>query len=172
MVVVKKMRYPNWFPRPKAWLQAIILILALIPIVLIMRVTIVPFALLSRPFGDREFWAYTWLFLTGFCIPVFLLAHIHQLLWGEPSPKLPRWLPRLSSWGEGGYSWLVLVLCFAIGSSYAVTMGRPTTYEQFERQLQREAQIFGWLFIIISAYCYHLKTLIVNRFQSKSKETS
>lgn len=166
------MNYPDWLPRPKAWLQAIVLLFSLIPIVLIMRLTLVPFILVSRPFDSRDYWGVAWLIITGVCIPIFLLAHIYQLLWGEANPKFPKGIPSLRSWGEGVYSWTAIIVCLLIGASYVVTTRDlttypttySTTYRVFEEQLRREAQALGCVFVIVAAYLYHLKYLIAKRF--------
>lgn len=161
------MSYPKWFPRPKSWLQALVLMISMIPIMLIMRITIVPFNFLASLFiQEPSYRAFTWLAITGVLIPIFLLSHVHQWLWGERNPKFPKWIPSLRSLGEGAYSWLVLFLCLAIALSSTVTL-HPNNYYQLEEQLEREAKIFFFSFIVISAYAYHLKSLISAKFQAK-----
>jgi len=139
----------------------------MIPIMLIMRITIVPSNFLASLFiQEPSYRAFIWLAITGVLIPIFLLSHVHQWLWGERNPKFPKWIPSLRSLGEGAYSWLVLFLCLAIALSSTVTL-HPNNYYQLEEQLEREAKIFFFSFIVISAYAYHLKSLIGAKFQAK-----
>jgi hypothetical protein len=141
--------------------------ISIVPIVFVMKTTIAPFNFFTSLFIEEpSHRAFTWLGITGVLIPIFLLSHVHQFLWGERNLKFPKWIPSLRSLGEGAYSWLVLFLCFAMSFSYAVNL-QPNSYQQVEEQIEQEAKTFFFSFMLISAYAYHLKSLIGAKFQAK-----
>jgi hypothetical protein len=112
-----------------------------------------------------------WAWLITTIVPtVWILAHEHQFLWGEPNPKFPKWIPSLKSWGEGAYSWAVFWLCFLTLFMIAVieldVRGRLTAYS-LRYYLDNRMNFFLAGFTILAAYCYHAKTLITKRFQPK-----
>lgn len=166
------MRYPNWFPRPRAWLEAINLLVCTIPIGLVTRMMgemMFNFFRVAWEFDNWRVWA--WLATT--IVPtVWVLAHEHQFLWGDPNPKFPKWFPSLRSWGEGFYSWLVFWLCFLtlflIATIELYARGKLTAYN-LQYYLDDRMNHFLIGFTILAAYCYHFKTLIAKRFQPQKR---
>jgi hypothetical protein len=160
------MRYPNWFPRPKSWLWAILITLAVFPLYWIGK-GLLTIGLISGAVSDRVWWAYAGALIGLAIVPIWIFSLAHQWLWDEPHPKLPKWIPRLKNLGEGGYAWFVLVICLtAIGMFVSIGSDRGAVY-----QLRK----FGYFnprgFILtctpMIAYGYHLKYLIAKRFQPK-----
>jgi ABC-type uncharacterized transport system permease subunit len=100
-----------WIPSLRAWLKAVIAF-----------VLLTPFLILLRMFGESMFnlfelhqperWKIiTFIVLVGVIFPVWLWAHVHQFLWGQSSPRLPKWIPSRGSWLEGVWDWGIGGLC-------------------------------------------------------------
>lgn len=99
-------------------------------------------------------------------MPIFFFSHLYQWLWGEPSPKPPKWIPSLRSWGEGIWTWVVFLMGICVGIS--VIFGR------YEARLPRyirdnDGTILVIVFFVFSAHLYHLRYVIQERIFKSSK---
>jgi hypothetical protein len=165
------MRYPNWFPRPKSWLQAIVLLLSLIPIVF----AIMGISLVATPtllFAEHPIFNYfiVAIAIAFLVIPLWIFAHIHQFLWGEPNQKFPKWIPSLRSWGEAIFAAVMIItsalLILLKGYIHLEATGEATD-ERWEQYISDNTDKMTIALAILSAYGYHLKYLIAKRFQPK-----
>lgn len=152
------MRYPSWFPRPRSWLQAIILALTIGPIAVVTRmVGEMAFNFFRVGWEPDDWRVWAWIFAS--LIPsIWILAHVHQFLWGEPDPKYPKWLPSLRSWGEGAYSGFVAIVAIVLFAVCAFS-----NQSRYARPDDSRLQFAGVVFILTAAYLYHLKALITDR---------
>jgi hypothetical protein len=162
------MQYPKWFPRPKSWLKTIVFLIAMTPVILVTKVLTLVFG--SIHLITENIWVLTLYLILVVVIPVWMLSHVHQFLWGEPNPKFPKWIPSLRSWSDGIFS---LVVSFSIMLFLVVWMflyleatGEVTEYRldnYSEQHMDKNLTIF----VITMSYAYHLKSLIGAKFQAK-----
>jgi hypothetical protein len=149
-------------PGFRSWLRAFVLTLSLIPVGFVLYLTRYPshaFVLTLLPqesdksvvIEAKTFLAIGWLAFVGIFVPIIVLGHIHQFLWGEPDPKLPWWMPSNKSQIEGFCDWFVavtsIVLCAYV---YAVDHGLSS------QGTQQDAQYLTVGFVVLAAYLYHI----------------
>lgn len=151
------MRYPFWFPYPSCWLKALVLTVSLIPLTIFLRLfgksTLYALAIFTNVPDWR--WGIA-LALVGCIIPIFILGHIYQLLWGEPSKKLPLWIPAPKSWAEGLWMW------FVIGAAIAILFLGFLMWYDFnppKRMPDELGNVLTGGFLAIAAYLYHVREL-------------
>ncbi|MEG3437306.1 hypothetical protein V0288_09260 [Pannus brasiliensis CCIBt3594] len=162
------MRYPDWLPRPKSWLQAIVLTICLMPLV----IAAIAMGFVASPavlFTEHIALILLWISLV-FTFPLWIFAHIHQYLWGEPNPKFPTWIPSLKSWGESIFAAVISLLILLVMALYTYIYlegtGGYTDY-RWDQLTHANGDKLAICFIILSAYLYHLKYLIAKRFDPK-----
>ncbi|MBD2395683.1 hypothetical protein H6G11_15670 [Cyanobacterium aponinum FACHB-4101] len=170
------MIYPKWLPRPKCWLKGIELLIYNIPILFLTYIFITYYALYGFPLfvGNESHISYY--LASGFLLTLAVawlgFSGIHQFFWGkDDEQKTWKILPPKSSLKEGFFmlsssivSWIstvLILLPFAPNPSYSYydCIGR---YGYFTRKCITYPDIFVWItiaiWIIICAYCYHLKS--------------
>jgi hypothetical protein len=168
------MRYPLWFPFPSCWLKAMILEVSMIPLTIVLRVVgESAFNALEVAWHDDRWRFWTWVAIAGCLTPVFVLSHMYQLLWGEPSSSLPKWIPAARSWVEGFWMWFVCVAAIAISGSILFFAHlvkydfKPPLYQSKE-EIEFMGNLMAIGFFIISAYWYHAREL-TQRFLNNLK---
>lgn len=172
------MRYPSWFPYPKAWLKGFIL-LTITPffLVLLSLFTSVTFNLMSITLDANNIVAsannnfISWLFVivVGIIFPMFVWGHIDQLFWGKEK-RFSKWIPSASSWLEGLWSWIIAVLALSIILLIAVIKVQTAcpNYEYLryctgmrnEKDARNFFTLLGIIFLVFSAYLYHFQLLL------------
>jgi hypothetical protein len=152
------MRLPYWLPYPKAWLHTIVLFFTTIPIYYLQYVLTqwvgVSFLVSARLFERQPVTS----FFVGFCgviflvFPIFFLSHIHQLFWGNPHPKFPKFIPAPKSLIQGSIDWAFNL--FGLIVAIVVWINVAKDYE--EKSLPTFliwALTITWFFAV--AYLYH-----------------
>lgn len=162
------MQYPKWFPRPKSWLQAIALTICVTPMIVI-GLAVGFIASPAVVFNQHPILTCLWLTLAiGF--PLWVFAHIHQFLWGDPNPKFPKWLPSLKSWLESLFAailtFFVMLLIILYVHIYLEVTGEVSEY-RLDRLLDDHGDKITLTLITLTAYGYHLKSFIGAKFQVK-----
>lgn len=162
------MQYSKWFPRPKSWLKTIVFLIAMTPVILVTKILTLLFG--SIHLITENIWVLTVYLILVVVIPVWMLSHVHQFLWGEPNPKFPKWIPSLRSWSDGIFS---LVVSFGIMTCLVVWMfiylevtGEVTEY-RLDNYSKQHIDKNLTIFVITMSYAYHLKSLIGAKFQAK-----
>ncbi|ACK68609.1 hypothetical protein PCC7424_0139 [Gloeothece citriformis PCC 7424] len=151
-------------PGFRSWLRAFMLTICFIVLGVCSTITYESMMKLSLVFPDHSLWFLCmWGVLTLFVFPLFTLSHVYQFFWGDPDPKLPKWMPSFKSQMAGLGDYLVcltsLGICTGIAciylwatggitELYGITLVRPFT--------QQETQVFLFGFFFISAHLYHL----------------
>jgi hypothetical protein len=160
------MQYPKWFPRPKSWLWALIISLSVFPMYFIAK-GFLTLGLISSGISEKTLWGYIAIIIGFIIIPIWLLAIIYQFLWSEPHPKLSKWIPRLKNLGEGGYAWLMLIIYLTVmGLFLSVGSDRHPVY-QLRKLGYFNPKALILILTVLTAYGYHLKSLIGAKFQAK-----
>ncbi|MGL5874213.1 MAG: hypothetical protein ACRC2R_17900 [Xenococcaceae cyanobacterium] len=160
------MRYPLYFPFPSCWLKALILTVSLIPLTIFFRLFGKSTLYALVIFSERSGWQFlTWFAIVGCIVPIFILGHIYQFLWGEPPRKLPKWIPSPKSWVEGLWMWIVGIIAIAIPVlGFLAWHDFNPPYPLSDR----EGQILTIAFLVVSAYLYHVRVLVKRIFSQKS----
>ncbi len=181
------MRYPQWFPYPKPWLKGFILLVMMFPCLFLVGVLMqITFNLLGFGWTSPEFdiqtllnglllewrqgqpWKVAIFVVINLVIfPVFLLGAKHQILWGKDLKRFT-WIPHIHSWGEGFWSWLIAIFALSVVGFFIVininSICPDYKYLRHCRTDEKEARQFfityGMVFVIVSAYLYHLQFLL------------
>lgn len=112
-----------------------------------------------------------WLIVVATVVPIFVLAHIHQFLWGEPDPKLSWWMPSNKSQIQGFWDWLVCVTSLILCTCGYIALHGLSSYIQTKRFSipsevnEQEAQLLTFFFFFVSAHLYHLGISIQTWFK-------
>lgn len=113
------------------------------------------------------------LVFVGIVIPIFAMSHLHQFLWADPDPKLPKWLPNKKSQIHGFNDWLVCAVTLAVlfvivfiryGFNLHIRGIVPPVITT------QETQVFGVIFVIIAAHLYHFLEWLGKRNRPVSKK--
>lgn len=160
------MSYPKWFPRPKSWLWAFILSFLVFPFYITSKV-LLGIALVTGSIINHPFLVYPVLILGFMIVPIWLIAIVHKFLWGKEKEKLPKWLPSKQDFLEGGYSWLCLVISLAIIGVAVSTGTEKHPIYQLRKFAYFNPRDFILILLPMTAYAYHLKSLIGAKFQAK-----
>lgn len=168
------MKYPSWLPYPKAWGQAIALSIQLfvqgIPLWIVGRFVIEDFrkALKTNQLAHEDVILALIIVLIAIIIYItlfiYLLSLIHQLLWDEPHPKVPKWFPRWRCWGEGIWNFCVIVISTVLGLVIA-----SIYYNTFDQNIEQALITLSIAEIVIMAYCFHFRNLISRKFSKAPK---
>lgn len=160
-----------WIPSPRAWLNAVIAFVLLIPVLILLRMfgeSIYNLLELHQP----EHWkVITFIVLVGVIFPAWLWAHVHQFLWGEPSPRWSKWIPSRASWLEGVVSWGIVLAAVGIGLlalHVKVEIDPPNEFSQSQKK--EYAQVLAIAFFIGAAYLYHFKILTARWWQNNRRK--
>ena len=160
------MSYPKWFPRPKSWLWAIALSLLIFPFYIVAK-ALLGIGLITAAIADHPFLLYSGLILGFIAVPIWLIAIAYKFLWGKEKQKLPKWLPSKQDFLEGGYSWLCLVVSLTvIGTAISIGTEKHPIY-QLRKFAYFNPRDFILVLSVITAYAYHLKSLIGAKLQPK-----
>ena len=115
--------WPSWFPKPNAWMNAILLILLVRGLAVILRVIL--------EMGHSMTWIspklQILLYYAALLSPILVIAVVHHWLHvfldrsfpGTRSPEISpsnSVLPGLMSWWEGFYGWMAIALAFLVSS--------------------------------------------------------
>ncbi|GBF79567.1 hypothetical protein [Aphanothece sacrum] len=166
--------YPVWFPYPHCWLKTIILLLSFCLIIFLLRIigVISGVAILAMIGNSKDkillnLPIILWACFLGLLFPVFLLAHIYQLLWSNPNPKLPSWMPNYRSLGEGIWGWFVSIFAVLMGVLILFSLDPHVFSSSYQNSELSDTQVtilsISWVFT--SAYLYHFRRLICNSFK-------
>ncbi|CAO5058807.1 Transmembrane protein [Microcystis aeruginosa] len=162
------MSYPKWFPRPKSWLRTIVFLIAMTPVLFVVQG--LTFVLGPIHIITGNLWILGLYLILVVVIPVWMLSHVHQFLWGERNPKFPKWIPSLRSWADGIFS---LTVALFIMTSIIVWMfiyleaTGEVTESRLDHYTERHIGTIFIIFMITMSYAYHLKSLIGAKFQAK-----
>lgn len=185
----KGFRWASWFPYPTAWLKALILVL-IFPIVLyligVQDRTGSSMAYLSN---NRSIVIISW--LISIISPIPIIAFIHHFLHlsiGNLVPaiqapevgKVKGFTPKLISWWEGLYGWLVIVLSTLIASCLVhifipeqIIRG-SITIDRISESNKLLISVFGTLLITAAALLYQFEYLfkrhLINSYSNLGKK--
>lgn len=155
------MRYPKVIPYPSCWLKSIVLIISVIPLAIAYwiadRAYFVSWLAWEIKHDYNDWWAWAWLVIFCLLVPVFVLSHIYQFLWGYPSKHLPWWVPSRRSWLEGLWDWWVLVTSIATWLFFVFVF--VYKLDPPPKPSELESQIFCLGFPVVAAYFYHFRLL-------------
>ncbi|YAF99042.1 MAG: hypothetical protein AB3A66_29035 (plasmid) [Nodularia sp. CChRGM 3473] len=170
-----KIHWPSWLPYPSCWLKSFLLMLFL------RIITFVSENLVKLGYNIAQFTSSPELLaiflIVALLSPIAIISFTHHylhLLLGRfiteiqaPEVGIVKGLvPKLMSWWEGLYSWLVIILstlvaaffCTLILPIFHLSLTKPLeTYTQFERQI---IVIFGILWLITGAFIYQIEYLV------------
>ena len=150
------MKYPKWLPYPKAWGQAIVLCLEVIPVVFIIRLLIPNFSQYKENLDVIDF------ILASLSLVIFIygLALMDQFLWADKAKGFPRWFPRWKCWGEALWSFFILALSSVLASFIGFNINT-----NFDASLSTEESVIGISVIIFVAYFFHIRNLIFRKYK-------
>jgi hypothetical protein len=173
------MRYPQWFPYPKAWFRALLLLIitpfffVLLGLFAGVTLNLMAISLDANKFlmsMNKDFVSWLILIVVGLIFPMFIWGHIDQLFWGKDSPRFSKWIPSASSWGEGLWSWIIAVLASSIVLLiFAIKFQTACPHYEYLRycvglRQEKDARNFfillATVFLIFSAYMYHFQILL------------
>jgi hypothetical protein len=119
--------WPNWFPKPNAWMSAILLILLVRGLAVILRVIV--------ELGQSMTWLppklQILLYYGALLSPILAIAVVHHWLHvfldrSFPNTRSPEITPSnsifpgLMSWWEGFYGWMAIALAFLVSSMISI----------------------------------------------------
>jgi hypothetical protein len=162
-----------WFPSFRAWVSALLLLFLFAPFVFALHTVGligVSFLGLAPPRASWPAWVF--LLAIGLIVPVYIWGHVHQFFWGEPNPKYPRWLPSLSSLGEGLFTWIVtLAAMITAGIIFVIYVEASCSSADDCRYPDHEAFAFflGGFLVTYSAYLYHWKLMAQRWWDSPAR---
>ncbi|GEM_PF-4338446 len=164
------MKYPKWLPYPKAWGQAIVMMIDLIPLgifQLIFGKIIIRAISAGAKATEKtgEVLPFIILITIIILIEIYIFAITHQILWHESSKNLPKWMPNLKCWGAGFIGFCV--------SAFAIILGLIFSEEYFNNQefySDREFYIVSSIStFIFGAYIFHIGNLIFRKYKQKEE---
>ncbi|UKO96693.1 hypothetical protein [Nostoc sp. UHCC 0870] len=172
---LKKSRWPAWLPYPSCWLKSLILMIFLRVIIFIAKF------LLKVGYGVSNFISSPELLVIFGIItllsPIAIIAFTHHYLHlifnrfiseiQAPEIGIVKGLiPKLMSWWEGLYGWLVIILstlvaglfCTIILPVFHINYAKPPeTYTSFEQQI---ILIFGLIWLVQGSLIYQIDYLV------------
>ncbi|BBD63246.1 hypothetical protein NIES2109_60960 (plasmid) [Nostoc sp. HK-01] len=174
-------RWPIWLPYPSCWLKSLVLMVFLGLITFVCENFIRVGYGVARFINSPELFGI--LLITTILSPILFIAFTHHYLHlifsrfisdiQAPEIGIVKGLvPKLMSWWEGLYAWLVIVLSSLVaclictmllpifGLSYAKP---PETYTGFEKQI---LVIFGIVWLIQGSLIYQIDYLVRQRLIS------
>ncbi len=184
----QKSRWPAWLPYPSCWLKSLILIIFLRVIIFVAEI-LVKVGYNVAYFASSPEILVIFIIITLLC-PIAIIAFTHHFLHLIFSRFIPEiqapeigvvkgLIPKLMSWWEGIYAWLVITLStltsFLVGTivlplfqlNYAKAV---ESYTPFEETI---IVIFGLMWLIQGALIYQIDYLVRHRLISvySRKET-
>lgn len=191
---MKKSLEPTWLPNRFSWLKALLMALLMTAIIHIVRITGSVGYVLTR-FADSPETFVIFGILAGVA-PIPAIAFVHHLLpvfLSRFAPTIPpheiginrELIPKLTSWWEGLYGWLVLVLSTLI-TTVICTLVLPffhLSYEKIRLGSNRwaEIELLAWLaviWIVNAAEFYQIEDVFkrniiaINSVRSKATNSS
>lgn len=153
------MSYPRWFPYPGSWLKSLVLCVSLIPVRIFFLVTepSVSYVLgidyfVTYDWSNNHSWRFwTWFVVIGIFVPIVVLSHVYQLLWGNSSTRLKMWL-------EGFLSWLICII-----SVIVCVLVLFIRYDGFPSDLtffSKDETAITIVFFISAAYLFQIRALV------------
>ena len=155
-----------WFPYPSSWLKSFALALWM---AIVLRVVGFWGALIGMTVSSimNSLQALVWFLGLALLASMLAFSFIHHFLWGKPSARLPKWLPKPKSLWAGLYASIVMVIAIIVGVLCVLPFHNFETYSQ--TALETEAGWFGVIWFITSTYLYQAEYIIRRRFTSKSR---
>ncbi len=163
------MRYPVWFPYPICWLKTIGSLIFAAIVIKLFELTghnylIIKKVLLYPGFFTKA--QIIGLIISEIIFPSFIIGHIHQFLFGNPHPKLPRIIPHPNSLLEGFFFWIIPNGCVLfIGLILLLFKINPLLVALNEFI----ASCLALTTVFLMAYCYHGLFLIKRKFNPKKQ---
>jgi hypothetical protein len=163
-------KYHKWLPYPKAWGQAIVMMIDLIPLgifQLIFGKIIIRILSTGAESSSKTGDVLPLIILITIIIliEIYIFAITHQILWYESSKNLPKWLPNLKCWQAGFIGFFVSIMAISCGLFF--TEGYfydQDLYYISDRELYTVSSISTFVF---SAYIFHLGNLIFKKYQKE-----
>ncbi|WP_013320814.1 hypothetical protein [Gloeothece verrucosa] len=141
------MVYPRWFPSPGAWFRAVVLFVALTPLIFMARVFNYS---ISEASGFESF---IWLVV----IPLIFLAFLNQ---GIEENSFD--FPSIGSWIDGFWSWLACAVALLICTIAEYI--RYNGYVNLATVLGSDCENYlKIIFLVVLAYFYQARYLFLNR---------
>jgi hypothetical protein len=165
------MKYPKWLPYPKAWGQAIVMMIDLIPLGIIQSI-FGRFMLRMINAGARatektgEVLPFVALIIIILLIEIYIFAITHQILWHESSKKLPKWIPNLKSWRAGFIGFSVSILAIIFGLIFTKGYFSDQDFSSVPDGFYTVSTISTFVF---SAYIFHIGNLIFKKYPKKEE---
>lgn len=178
---LQKSRWPAWIPYPSCWLKSLVLIIFLRVIIFVAEI-LVKVGYNVAYFASSPEILGIFIILTLLCpIPIIAFSHnFLHLIFSRFIPEIQApeigivtgLIPKLMSWWEGIYAWLVITLStltsFLIGTivlplfqlSYATAVERYTPFQQ------TIIVILGFIWLIQGALIYQIDHLVRHRLIS------
>lgn len=170
-----KSHWPSWLPYPSCWLKSFVLMLFLRVITFFSENLIKLGYNIAKIASSPELLAI--FAIIGLLSPIVIISFTHHYLHlllrrfisAIQAPEIgivQGLVPKLMSWWEGLYGWLVIILstlvaaliCTFILPIFHLNLTKPVeTYTQFERQI---IVIFGILWLIAGAFIYQIDYLV------------
>lgn len=161
------MKYPVWLPCPKALFRALLLALSLIPVVFSIRILsklgavgVLSSLLVSD--GAALILSVLLSLLVGIAVPVYILAWIDQILWGEPYPKFPKWMPSPKSQGEGIFGWFLAIGVILLEVMLFADFDRDYSWRPLSDS-ERNGLMAFWFVTV--AYAYHVRFVVSRKLK-------
>lgn len=150
------MKYPAWLPYPKAWGQAIVLLIQWLPVGLVSRLWFMGFA---TNFDLKIVSAIS----IGSVLMIYTLSLIHQILWHK-QPSYFKWFPCWQCWLEGLWGFVTMIVSLVSGFAIALII-----HDAFELNDEQADTAFAIASITLLAYCFHFRSLVSRKLLNKTR---
>jgi hypothetical protein len=148
----------KWIPYPKAWKQAVILFIDLIPLSilsLILKNSLIRIIYAGAKAVEKTGNLTPFLTLIGVILltEIYIIALAHQLFWYEPKV-----IPNITSWKIALISFLVYIIALIF------SIGLTKNYLNYALTVTQLRLFFVGSCFVVSAYLFHLINLIFRRY--------
>ena len=174
--------WPTWFPKPNAWMSAILLILLVRGLAVILRIILQLGQSLTAISPKLQFLLYYGALLS----PILAIAVTHHWLHvfldrSSPSTRSPEMtstnsiFPGLMSWWEGFYGWMAIALAFIVSGIIQIifwpTIRFPYGTLAWWNELQDLFTTETLYRLITTAYLYQLEHIVRQHLMSVGSST-
>lgn len=178
---LKKFRWSAWLPYPSCWLKSLLLMIFLRVIIFVAEMFITLGYITAIFANSPELLAIFG--IIAFLSPILIITFTHHYLHlifsrfiseiQAPEIGIVKGLiPKLMSWWEGLYGWLVITLSTLVATLFCTIIlplfhlsyaKPPESYTEFEQQI---IVIFGVVWLIQGALIYQIEYLVRHRIIS------
>lgn len=165
--------WPAWIPYPKAWLNALLLVLLIRGMTVALQ-SLPRLGEILAPLPPRFF---VIIFLVFALLPIGLIAIVHHVLhwvmdWFSPNTVAPEMgkteglVPGLMSWWEGLLAWLAISLGLLTSFAFLLFYRPSLFYYGWENELRTLLAPEQWVRLVTIAYFYQIEHFVKQRLMS------